>query len=344
MVDTVLFTQPVGGGDPEEELPAEIITYGERLNLPGAISFKLAAAHETATRAIVAPGVHEVGILRNQQMVWAGPVLTVAEPNKPENGEWTLDFGGEGLLHYLWRWRVTSTLEFVAEDQFAIAQALIDHHQDKAGGDFGIDTSGVGVSGVDRDRTYFGYELKNIGEAVQQLAEVEGGFDYSIDPMTRAFTAHYPQRGSRKTDLVWDERNIRMFARTIDSKAQASQVRGVGAGEGESAIRASIQSSAAVATYGLTQEIYSDTSISEQDTLLGHIQRQLALFENPAEMLAVTVDTDEPNVFSYQVGDEGRVVWPSSYDPVNRFMRLVGRDIVWESGEERAVLYLEGIS
>lgn len=343
MVETKLVTQPRGGGEYLEEIPAEIMTYGERLNLPGSIQFKLAAAHSTATEATLNPGVHEIVVERDGAPVWAGPLLTMTEPEKPESGGWLFDFAGEGLLHYPWRWYVTSTLTFTATDQFTIAKALVDFHQNKAGGDFGIDTSGVGLSGVVRDRTYYGYEQKNIGEALQQLAEVRNGFDYSIDPASRALRLHYPKKGARKTDLVWDERNIRRFVRSRDSTAQASQELGIGLGEGDRALRAATQDAAAVATFGLTQHTYSNAGIGKMTTLVAHIERELALFKNPAEMIAVVVGTEEPPVFSYEVGDEGRVVWPSTYAPVNRFMRLVGRDITWEAGEERAVLYLEAV-
>ena len=337
-VETQLFTTLIADDEPLEEIPAEILVYGERLNRPGPLEFSLAVDHPLCRREILNPGRHEIGVRRNREIVWKGPLLTFDEPEKPDDGPWTMTFGGEGLAHYLGRWYTTSRLTFNQVDQFTVGRQLVNHHQTKAGGDFGIDTTDTSLSGVLRDRTY--EREKNIGEAVEQLAAVENGFDFHVNPATRKLVFHYPRRGSRKPDLVWDERNIRSFSRRGDSGEQASQMLGVGAGEGEDALRRSAQSSGAVSNFRLTQRVYTNTDVNRAATLLSHVQRELAKFANPAEVLAVTVGTVEPPVFSYQVGDEGRIVWPSTYDPVARFMRLVGRDLVWESGEERAVLYL----
>lgn len=337
-VETKIETQLRGGGEKIAELPAEIITYGERLNRSGSISFQLAMSHPTCRRDVVGPGIHEVVITRNRQVVWCGPVWTADEPPKPEDGPHLMEFEGEGLWSYTQKWHIGSTVNFDADDQFAIARSLL-AHQGRAAA-FGIDTSGSSESGVARDRTYLSHEAKNIGAAVEELAEVENGFDFDIDPATRLFRPYYPRRGSRKPDLIWDERTIRSFHRTIDAKPQASQVLGFGAGEGDAMVRQTVQDSSAVSAFGPTQKPYTNKDVSVSATLLAHIQRELALFKNPAEMLAITVDTDEPEVFSYQVGDEGQVRWPSTYDPVNRFQRLVGRDIIWSAGEEQAVLYL----
>lgn len=345
-VVTKVETQLVGGGEKIAELPAEIITYGERLNRAGPISFELAVGHPTCTRDVVGPGLHEVVVTRNRQVVWCGPVLTADEPPKPDSGPWLMSFGGEGLAYYFKRMHVTSDVgQQSALDQFTIVKNLVDHHQNKAGGDFGIDTTQITTSGVTREGLlYRGVELKNIGEALEQLADRDNGFDFDVEPSSRELRLHYPRKGSRKADLVWDERTIRSFQRGIDSTAQASQMLGVGSTQGTTPVRASLQDAGAVSSYGLTQAIYSNNDVLVLATLQDHIRRELALFKKPAEMVAVTVDTDEPEVFSYQVGDEGRLRWPSSYDPVNRFMRLVGRDIVWQAGEEQAVLYLEEIA
>lgn len=340
MVTTKIETQPRGGGEKIAELPAEIMTYGERLNRAGPISFRLAYEHPLCTRDNVSDR-HEAVITRNGQVVWCGPILTVDEPPPKKGSPHLVAFGGEGLWHYSHRWFVTSTLNFNDVDQFTIARTLINHHQNKAGGDFGIETSGSETSGVLRDRTYLGYEQKNIGSSVEELAEVENGFDFEIDPGTRRFVPHYPEKGSRKPDLIWDERTIRAIHRRIDGTKQASQVRGIGAGEADSMLRFALQDAAAVDTYLLTQATYTNKSVSVAATLQDHVRRELALFKNSPETIALTVSTSEPEVFSYQVGDTGQVRYPSSYEPINRFMRLVGRDIVWEAGEEQAVLYVE---
>lgn len=339
-VETKLHTEPIGGGEPIAELPAEIISYGYRLNRPGSISFRLALDHPLCTRDNVGDQTEAV-VTRNKAVVWRGPIDTPNETD--EKGNRTVEFGGEGLESYARQWHVTSTLTYADVDQLTIARGLVAHHQGKAGGDFGIDTSAVNLSGVTRDRTYLGFELKNVYEALVELAEVDDGFDWHINPADRELVLHYPRRGSRKPDLIWDERTIRKFGRTIDRKAQASQVLGVGAGEGDDMLRRSFQDASAVAEHKLTQRIYTNKDVSVQATLDGHVRRELSLTARPPEQFSITVGTTDPPIFSYQLGDEGQLRWPSPYDPVNRFMRLVGFDVTWTQGEEQAVLHLQEV-
>lgn len=343
-VPTVLYTTAIGSDEPIEELPAEIISYGYRLNRPGTIRFRLALDHPKCVSTVIFPGKHEIAVKRNQAVVWHGPVLAASETDTKTARD--VAFAGEGLEHYLSRMHVTSKLAFSAatHDQFTIARTLVNHHQAKAGGDFGIDTSAVTTSGRKRDRVYESWERKNIGQAIIELAEVEDGFDFFIDPATRALELRYPQRGIRNDDLIWDERTIRSFNRGIDSTRQASQVLGVGAGEGADMLLSDLQDSVAVADYKLTQAPYTNKDVKIAATLLDHVRRELALMKNPAETIGITVGTAEPPLFSYEVGIEARIKWPSPYKAVNEYRRLVGFDVVWTQGEEQAVLFLEAIT
>lgn len=339
-VETRLHTEPIGGGEPIAELPAEIIEYSYRLNRPGAISFRLALDHPLCTRANVGDQTEAV-ITRNKAVVWRGPVDTPSETD--ETGNRFVDFGGEGLESYLKQWHVTTTLTHAAVDQFTIARGLVAHHQGKAGGNFGIDTSAVNLSGVVRDRTYHGVELKNIFEALVELAEVENGFDFHVDPASRELVLHYPRRGSRKPDLIFDERTIRKFARTVDRPGQASQVLGVGAGEGDAMLRRDLQDAGAAAAHKLTQRVYTAKTVNQAATLEGHVRRELALTARPPERYSITVGTTDPPLFSWQLGDEAQLRWASSYDPVNALVRIVGLDVGWTKGEEQAVLHVEQV-
>lgn len=331
---TRIYTTLVGDDEPIEELPAEIFVYGYRVNRPGRINFSLSLDHEKAVVTNVEPGVHEVAVERNKAVVWRGPVLQVVEDDRMR----TLVFNGEGLLHYTSRMHVTDDLAFTSIDLAVICRALIDHHQDKAGGDFGIDTSGSESSRV-ATRMYEGYEIRNIAESLYQLAETDDGIDFEVDPDTRRFIVHYPQAGTRQESIVYDQRNIRSFHRTKNSANQASQILGVGTGDGVSKLTASTQDSAAVAAYRLTQRVRSRVEETTQSVLDDYVLAQLALFKDVPNTLAITVGTSDPDPFTAALGDEIRINWPSPYDPVDEFQRLVGLDIIWNSGEEEAVLY-----
>ena len=331
---TRIYTTIIGDDEPIEELPADIISYGYRLNRSGAINFTLSLDHEKATVENCEPGVHEVVVERNKATKWRGPVLAVSEDDKGRS----LNFNGEGLFHYPSRWFINATLQFTSIDIAVIARALINHHQGKGGGDFGIDTSGSETS-RNADRTYDAYELKNVQEAIIQLSEVEDGIDFVIDPETRRFIVSYPKTGVRLENIVYDERNIREFSRVLDAQQQASQILGVGSGDAESTLTASQQDSSAVARYKLTQRVHSATDVTEQVTLNGHVAEQLDLWKDVPNALMLRVGTEDPDPFTAQCGDEIKINWDSPYKPVDEFQRLVGIDIVWNAGKEEAVLF-----
>jgi hypothetical protein len=335
---TILYTQPRGGGERLEEFPAEIIQYGFRLNRPGGIEFALNLDHSKTSTANIDPGEHEIGVERNDAVVWVGPALTGDEDDTAR----TVTIGGEGLLSYLRKMHVTSTLTFTVatHDQFTIARSLIAHHQNKAGGNFGIDTTATTLSGRKRDRVYPGFELKNIFEAVVELSEVDDGFDFNINPATRTFDLYYPKRGQRREDVVFDVRNIRQFQRRRDATVQASQVYAVGAGEGDDMLTATVQSSSAVAQYGLTQTVSSHKSVSVAQTLVDHATEELDTFASVANLLTLTVGVTDPPIFSYGLGDEVRIRWDSPWETVNEYQRLIGFDVIWQQGAEFAQLFL----
>jgi hypothetical protein len=334
-VETILYTTLRGDSEPVEELPAEIINYGYRLNRPGQLSFTLALDHPFCTRTIVGPGTHEAVVVRNRQIVWRGPVLTARETDSKTDRK--VEFGAEGLLQYLNRWALTQDVTFTAVDQFTILKTLVDTHQAKAGGGFNIGTTTITTSGVTRDRTYL--RGKNVGEAALELASVLDGFDFGVDPDTRELEAFYPQQGTLFPDLIIED-GIRSYTRSIDATAQASQLIGIGQGEGSDQVFATRQDSSAVGDYGLTQRVYNNQEVSNLATLITHLDYELAYHAEPVQDLAITVGTSDFNPFEYGLGVSGRVRYSSSFEAVNQVRRLIGFDVVWNSGDEQAVLAL----
>ncbi len=334
MVDTILFTQVRGGGERIEEFPADEINYGFRINRPGAISFDLPLDHFKTTQANIEEGVHEIGIEREGTVVKVGPVLTVREDDAGKN----LAIGGEGLMAHLRRMHITDVLTFTAavDDQFDIARALIEHHQDKAGGNFGIDTTATTTSGRKRDRVYEKEAQKNVYDAIVELSEVDDGFDFDFNPVTREFDLFSPSRG-RRTDFIFDERNIRQFSRQRDATGQASEVIGKFADD----LLANAQDATAIAKYGLTQRIIAHKDVAESQEATDRVADGLNAYKVVPNLISLTVSPDEPQAFTYELGDEVKVDWPSKYDPVSEFQRLIGFDVVWTQAKEEIVLFLE---
>lgn len=337
MPETILFTQVRGGGERITEFPADGLKYGFRHNRPGAISFDLPLDHAKTIQANIEEGVHEVVVEREGAVAFVGPVLTVKEDDKAN----TLSIGGEGLMAHLRRMHITQTLAFSAstDDQFDIARALIEHHQNKGGGDFGIDTTAVTTSGRKRDRTYLREAQKNVYDAIVELSEVDDGFDFDFNPLNRKFDLFHPRRGRRRTDIVFDQRNIRRFERSRDATGQGSHLIGTFADE----LIVTAQDSGAVAKYGLTQRVITHKDVSVVQTATDHVTDALKAWRDVPNLIVLTVNTTDPQVFTYEPGDEVKVKWDSKYDTVNEFQRLIGFDVIWTAAKEEAVLYLEPI-
>lgn len=294
---------------------------------------------------------HEVWVVRAGQVVWAGPLWTVDED------EDRITFGALSLEVYLSDWVLYQTLEtsgypsedasgpvpgatVVSRDQHLLVKALVDHGQALAGGDRRIDTSTVSASGVLRDRQYAVWEGYDVLTLVRNLSEVDNGPDWWIDPASRQLQLA-SRRGMRRPATVFNDRNVRRFARRRDRGELATEIVGIGVGYDQSTLRENRADTAAMARSGRIRKTYVNKQIGRRETLRAVAARQLRVRSTVPDLLAVTVATDEPPLFSYELGDEVRIHYRSDYRPVDVFRRVVGVDVVPHGGEEQAVLYLE---
>lgn len=319
------------------------LRYSEVLNAPGACSFRLpnrALPDGRPLKHVLQPGVHEIGVLRGQTLVWLGPLLTVAVEAFNQG---MVEFGAEGLAFYLDKMHVEAPLEgatqdytpnpddgenpyppgrLVDTDQFVIMKRLIDHHQNKPGGTFYLDTSTIGTSGVLRTRTYDPTELHNVGEMVENLSRVQNGFDYAVLP-DRTVRAYYPARGIRRRGLVLT-RFTTPPQRLVDATEQASEVIGIGAGEGKDMLTYTKSDYNAVTDYGLTQAVYANKDVSEIATLREQTDAEHARSVNGATEFSAKVQLSESD--RIDVGDEVRLLYSDGYDKVDEYVRVIGKD------------------
>ncbi len=202
---------PASSGPPTlvevDRLVFEQLAYVDELNRPGSASVGCpirSMSDAVKERLAALDGFpSEVRIFRDSTLAWVGEVQTLALQDQ------VVTLNCAGLLGYTFRMGVTADLPFSADDQFAIAAGLVDHWQALSYGDYGIVTSGVGASGVTRDRTYLRNELHNIGLRLQELGAVDDGFDMHVDPASRALVLSYPTRGvDLSASVFFDDRNI----------------------------------------------------------------------------------------------------------------------------------------
>jgi hypothetical protein len=132
------------------------------------------------------------------------------------------------------RFILPSDLSILNTDQGQIAWQLIQNTQGQTGGNLGIVQGNGLTTGVLRDRSDYPAG-KKIGEALDQLSQVDNGFDYDIRPaadprdLTLFLDVYYPARGTdRQAVLRLGDRVVKV-QRTVDVSEYANAERGTGA-------------------------------------------------------------------------------------------------------------------
>lgn len=245
----------------------------------------------------------ELWLYRNGVMIFAGPLLGWQVQSD------TVTLNASGLLSYLRWFYVLDDLTFKQVDQHLIATRLIDQWQETPYGHFGIDTTTVTASGVQRDATYLKKELHQVSKRVEELGLRQNGFDIEIDPSSRTLRCWYPQQGvDRSTGedaVIFDARNI-TSGDIICSAAPgdvASDVFGTGTGN-DSTIWSEKANQDMRQSFGRAGYAQTFDGVSEQATLDSYTQGALDARDSvllvPGPGVRTTTDAD---LASYDVGD-----------------------------------------
>lgn len=305
----------------QQQLSAPVLTELDRLDFsslevrrvlgqPGTISATM------STRSIADPVKNrlrdltglpsELRVYRGSNVLEAGPIASVDS----DRGQVTIT--ARTLLQYVAFWYILADQIFTNTDQFVIVKNLIDYWQNQDYGNFGLDTSSIGTSGVNRDRSYLGVETKNILEAITQLANVESGFDVDVDPSTRAVVLHHPEQGSDlSSSVILDSRNLvgSRITDLISPDDVASLAFGVGATE-DLNITSQRENASLMSTFGRVGVVGSFHGVSVQSTLDDHVQEMLdsraePMISSSPVMLPTDEDIDED---ALDIGDKVSIV------------------------------------
>lgn len=126
----------------------------------------------------------------------------------------------------------TDTLTYESTDQAEIAWGLLDTTQQQPGGSLGIAKawSGINPTGIDRDRTYEAGD--SVGQRIQELSEVEDGFDWDITPVSASglrLDLWYPARGASRGVILILGGLVAAVQREVDTSTYANAIRYTGA-------------------------------------------------------------------------------------------------------------------
>jgi hypothetical protein len=170
--------------------------------------------------------------IRDGQILYRGRVGPTADDGDEKSAD-TVNVKTSDYRELLKRRRLYSgdIITFTQNGQDNIAWVLVNNTQVRAGGDLGI-SKGVGFGGDNqwyRDRTYILGD--SIGEKIQELSEVDQGFEWSIDPVDASslhMNLYHPRRGTNKGVVLEYGGLIRAYHRETNPGDYANQIRVTG--------------------------------------------------------------------------------------------------------------------
>lgn len=352
---------PNSGNGIREEMPFSSVKYSHVLNAPGAFSASIGHRNAKATRTNLDPARTAIHVERDGVIVWSGILWTARAGSQAGK----LDLAGEGWWSYFRRRRIrtgtggptpstASARIYTAQDQLFIARDLISYAQSVGGGSVGVTvgteltTDNGGVQQL-RDRTFYAYERKPIGEAVEQLSAVQGGFDFAIDvaydgtgTIIKTLRFGYPRRG-RITDLVWQlGANLEDLTQAVDGAKQANLVEALGAGDGDAMLITTSVDTSQLAVYPLLEDTISRKDVSMASTLQAHADAELKNRSRPVATLPTLLArpaAPDTTLGSFITGDSLTVRGSDGWISVDERMRIMSWEVsVDENGKETVAI------
>lgn len=287
------------------ELPIVNLSYSDILNAPGAVSGTIPLDPFPGTSVFTTDTFDAaktvVYIRRDGVMMWGGLVWGV----RASVADDTIAFDGEGWHSWTRRQLINNTLEFINDDQGEVAKALMDSILVQSN-PFNM-TAVLSNHGVNRTRTYYWWEGKNAGEALEQLSSVAGGFDYVYrtgDDYSTSFSTSYPAWGRLTTAVFEVGTNVELVDASTDGKGVTTRWVGFGSGQGATVLYHVAFGGDALSIYPLLQDVASLPDVSRLSTLQLHVDALIEQSTRPPRLVEVEHFPDaEPKLGSYDVGD-----------------------------------------
>lgn len=310
------------------------LKFNRYLNNYGSIEFRL-PANDPKLQSLVALRQYEVYLYRDNLLLTAGEQalrggrLAADSPNFVT----ITCFDWLELLNH----RITAPFRrFENVDAGMIAWTMIDESQGLTDGDFGI-TQGAIQPTKPRDREY---QSKNIMEAIIQLTEVIGGFDFEITP-DKVFNVYERKGLDRSNQFVFEwGTNFREVGVVEDFSRPCNQAIVLGEGFGETQAMRVRTDVAAREIHGLRQQRVSYVDVSQDDTLddkgdavtRKHKQAVLSL---GVKMLPAV----DPVLGSLSIGDTVRVRLKDGFYNIDNRFRIYGYNVSVSEDNEESVEY-----
>lgn len=306
----------------EEVTPIGDVSYADELDSEGEASFSLepeTIPSDVATRfRNLRQFPCELNIYRNELVQWRGPILS-CQLQGP-----TLTVNSRGLLYYARYMTLEADLLYASlTDQFVIGKGLVDAYQALARGHYGIDTSTTNTtSGVTRIKNYLYKENHNVFKRLQELADIDNGFDFWVDHVTRKLMFENEKGTDLSLSVYADSSNIENPNVFWSVAADDIASDGIAVGTDPEGVQQSIVGTAENTTvrdsWGRATVFQTAEDVTHQATIDDHAQR---IINSRSEQVfvpgpsTIVVKDVEPNEFStgdrinytFKVGNIGTI-------------------------------------
>ena len=238
---------------------------------------------------------------------------------------------------------------YTQQDQNDIARDLVDLAQSHTGGDLGILLDTGVVSGTLRDRTYEGFDLKDTGSALRDLANLSDGCDilFDVGPLDsngrpiRLLRTGTPFLAQPGADWTWDlGGNMLSYVWDVAAGAMATRVYAQGTGTERGSQIAVAQDDGRIADgWPLLESDQILNTTSDYGTLQGDADGRLSTSNLPILSFKMTLNTALPPELDFAVGDFGVANIPAGdlfhKDGIALMVRIIGATVNLDSqGQE----------
>lgn len=289
------------------------------------IALNPGVAHVNAN-TVVTGAATAVYIERRGRIVWSGLLWDAVA----DYVAGTLELRCEGWLSYYRLRHYHTTTRFERVDQAVIARSLLQHAGTYGDGSkLGMIRYGTELTGVLRDRTYKQTERKSIGEAVEQLAAVENGFDFSftstwtefgLDLIT-TFRVHYPAIGRIRQVTFEQDRNCDITRASIGGKSVRTFALASGSGDGPEQIWATANRASKV--FPRLEDVRSYQDVKEVPTLRAKAEQAVRVGAAPVVLPSIELYPDAaPGLDAFDLGDQVTVIGGYGLVPLNGSWRV----------------------
>lgn len=344
------------------ELPLTNVNFTQQLNSAGTFTGELLLSGVNAyglnILAATIPARCCVYVDRNGVLEWGGIIWQRNYNSTTQR----LKITAREFLSYFERRLITNTRAFTAVDQLQIVETLVEQALATPYGNvpmlYNQDSGSTNTSGILSTRTYYGYELKTVMQAITDLATSAQGFDFEISvyydgtgSLAKSFNTYYPKTGETYTTA--DSTiptfelggNISSYDYTEDGSKAVNSIYVIGAGSSDAELISNAQDATKFANgWALLEDHASYTDITDTSLLANLASAQIfAASYPPLTLKVVAPPYIDPVYGSYEIGDDVRVRIKDSFfsQGLDTSYRIVALNVQpGENGPEQITLTL----